>query len=151
MQTSVQPLCLEKMCGERIIDWGEELQINIPEVDRDHQHLVNLINELAQALARGEGKQVIGDILGEMADYVANHFYREERLMERTRFPELVEHIVDHWRFTQRLTALVHAFETGQEGVAAETLDFLADWFLGHIMDKDVKIGRHLAGLASGH
>ena len=132
-----------------MINWSEGLMVNNPDIDHDHKCLVEMINGLYLSLNRGEGKQVIGGILGDMADYVANHFYREERLMEQSRFPGLVEHIVDHWRFTQRLTDLIHAFEIGSENVALETLDFLSDWFIGHILDKDMAIGRYLAAAHS--
>ncbi|CAK0778889.1 hypothetical protein WCLP8_850002 [uncultured Gammaproteobacteria bacterium] len=133
--------------NEIMIEWSCDLMVNNHEIDSDHKHLVEMINGLYRAIGRGEGKQVIGDTLGNLADYVAGHFYREERLMEVSRFPDLVDHIVDHWCFTERLTGLVHAFEIGKEGVALETLEFLSSWFVNHIQEKDMKIGHHLATL----
>jgi hemerythrin len=128
----------------------EDMLVHNEIVDGDHRQLVRIINDLHAAVSAGLEHGVIEEILGSLADYVAGHFYREENLMERIRHPELVEHVLDHWRFTERLTKLIHSFEMGNREVASETLNFLLDWFGNHIQTMDKKIVDSLPVSAEG-
>ena len=42
-----------------LLNWDSSLSVNVAEIDKQHKKLINMINELNEAMKRGEGKNVI--------------------------------------------------------------------------------------------
>jgi len=62
--------------------WNERYSVNIALLDRQHQRLFDIFNELNAALAVGRGGTVMDSVLCRLTDYVKTHFVAEEALME---------------------------------------------------------------------
>ncbi|MGC8720293.1 MAG: hemerythrin domain-containing protein, partial [Thermodesulforhabdaceae bacterium] len=60
-----------------LIRWDESLSVGIAEIDDQHKRLVNMINELYDAMLQKKGKAVLSQIIKEMAEYAAVHFATE--------------------------------------------------------------------------
>jgi hemerythrin len=43
-----------------IIQWDESFSVNVAEIDKQHQRLLEMINELYDAMRQGRGKVIIG-------------------------------------------------------------------------------------------
>ena len=67
--------------------WSDKYAVQVSTFDRQHQMLFQTVNELHEALGKGQGKMVVGDVLKRLINYTATHFAAEESAMERTRFP----------------------------------------------------------------
>ena len=46
--------------------WSDELMLGIAELDRDHERLLDLLNELRDAVEIGDGRQVLSKVLEEL-------------------------------------------------------------------------------------
>ena len=92
-------------------------------------------------------KSYVSEVLCELADYTRDHFGREENLMRVTKFPRCVEHVVEHWKFIQKLSALIDRFERRQPDVLKECRTFLIDWLVAHISVEDREFGEYLKGM----
>ena len=86
-----------------LITWGEGLLVGIPEIDAEHEKIVNMINELHAAMKAGKGKSLMANILAEVEDYTKNHLAHEERLMVRYGYPEYSEHKAIHADFIVKI------------------------------------------------
>jgi hemerythrin-like metal-binding protein len=66
------------------MEWQDELSVGIAGVDAQHRGLIDMINELHEAMKRGKVR-LSGAILGEMV-YAATHFAAEAAAMTGTPF-----------------------------------------------------------------
>ena len=122
-----------------LMRWSDEFSVRVGEIDGQHRHLVDLINELYQAMQAGRGDEVIGAILDELVAYAAAHFSLEEQYMERFRFEGYAAHKRAHEAFVEKVLAVVEAFKAGRAGVTLGVMNFLRDWIVEHILKVDKK------------
>ena len=70
------------------IDWADSYSVNVAEMDKQHQQLVSLINELHRAMMAARVESTLetvadevasmGKTLQELIDYTSYHFATEE-------------------------------------------------------------------------
>jgi hemerythrin-like metal-binding protein len=137
----------DRPCTEIVmsIQWKSELEVNIPEIDRQHQKLVALINDLDAAMQDGRGKDVVGAVLDRLVDYTVYHFGAEEHLMDEHHYPGSVRHKAQHVEFVKKLIHFRSAYSEGRVGVSINVMTFLCDWLVEHIMGTDRQYVPHLA------
>ena len=128
------------------IDWDPSYSVEVAEFDEHHQYLFCLINILREALQSGKERPTVRMVLGELADYVNYHFAEEEALMEKTQYPELGEHRLQHQAFVARVANFQKDFDAGMENEALPLLEFLKDWIVEHIRKVDRRYSEHMKG-----
>ena len=124
--------------------WKEEYSVNIKEIDDQHKVLVGMVNEMHDAMSKGQGKEVLGPILDKMVDYTKKHFTTEERLMQQYRYPEFNEHKAKHTKMAEKVLALQKDFHQGSFQLTYEVSKFLKDWLNKHILGTDKKYSEFL-------
>jgi len=125
-------------------EWGEDMAIDHGPIDRDHQHLVDLVNQLHTATSQGQGQTVVAAILQDLLAYTQDHLRREEAEMAAAHYPDLAAHQKTHQRFMDGLEDLRHRYEAGSITVAAQLSALLRDWLSLHIRRSDKDLRRHL-------
>jgi hemerythrin len=66
--------------GMSFFQWRGEYSVHHPAIDRQHQQLFRLADDLHGAMTRGAGRQVMGDTLNSLIDYTLTHFATKNRL-----------------------------------------------------------------------
>jgi len=127
-----------------LIDWNDDLSVNIKEVDQEHKKLINLINSLHSAMGSGQGKKAMGPVLAGLVDYTKTHFAFEEQLMRKNRYPGYLNHKSLHDSLTEQVVELNNKYQEGKTLVTVEVLAFLKDWLTNHIKTVDKKYGPYL-------
>ncbi len=127
-----------------LIQWTQSLSVNIKEIDSQHKRLIELINLLHESMRAGKGKDVLGKVLGDLADYTVSHFGTEEGLFQKYGYPEYLRHKREHDELTKQVLALKDKFETGAPVITVELMNFLKDWLNGHILNSDKKYSEFL-------
>ncbi len=122
-----------------LLKWEAKLSVGIPSVDRQHQRLLELINELHDALSAGHGADAIGPVLTELLRYTQVHFKYEEELMRRHGFPGLRAHAETHAAFASQVRALASRPHANRSVVALEAQTLLRRWLVDHIRGEDQK------------
>ena len=87
----------------KVVPWSDALNIGIPEIDSQHQGLVDTINELWEAIVRKAEESDVARILDELQRYVVSHFTAEEALMRVQGYPRFEEHREEHRAFQARI------------------------------------------------
>ena len=125
-----------------IFEWTDEFSVGVAHLDDQHKKLVELINELFDAMAVGKGRDVLDGVIGELQKYVLIHFQSEERMMLINGFAGLEEHKEEHARFIEKIKEFKEKFESGDRKLTIEVVDFLKDWIINHIngMDKQYAV-----------
>lgn len=122
-----------------LIIWNESLQFGIPSIDKQHKRLVDLINQLYNAMRQGEGDRATQKILAELVNYTKVHFTFEEGLQEKAEYPGLQKHKEVHNALVQKVAGISAQVNAGSSNINMELMDFLQDWLVNHIQKEDRK------------
>ncbi len=119
--------------------WISSFETGIAVIDAQHRKLVGMLNELFDAMNRGEGNAVVGRILDGMVEYTQYHFGTEESLFARYGYPGSVEHIREHEALRKQVRKLRAGLRAGRNVFAHQIAEILKDWLRVHILQSDKK------------
>lgn len=126
--------------------WDAKYTLGIAELDRQHQKLFALFNELYEAMQEGHGNDVIDKVLDRAVDYTVYHFATEEKLLRDHGYAEEAAHRAEHGKLADQVKALVQKRRIGETHVAMAALKLLCDWLNNHILGSDRKFAPFLIG-----
>jgi hemerythrin-like metal-binding protein len=119
------------------VSWTDELSVSNSFIDNDHRKLINLVNELHDAMGQGHGKEILGKILAELINYTQEHFKREEEHMRKIGYPDYAIHKIEHDKLLKEVKELEEKFKAGNTMLSVKVSSFLRDWLVNHIMKSD--------------
>lgn len=123
----------------KLIQWTEEMSVQVPHLDNDHRFLIALINQLASAEKIGN-RRIAESVLDELINYTLDHFQHEELFLEGIGYPGLDRHKRLHNSFTDVIQDIrwqyLHGF---RPKINDEILFFLRNWLSKHILVEDMK------------
>ncbi len=127
------------------INWSDKLSVGVQQMDMQHKRLVELINELYEAMNSGKGNDVLGGVLNGLITYTKTHFKAEEQLMQQYGYANFPGHKKLHDELTSQVVELNEKIKSGQAVTAVSVGYFLKDWLQNHIMIEDMKYGQFIA------
>ena len=120
-----------------LFPWSDSYSVKVATIDIQHKGLVDLINQLHQAMATGKGKEALGKTLSSLVKYMHAHFKAEEGILQSHQYPDLGNHQAEHARFIKTITEFEDKFKKGDIVLTIEVMEFLKDWLAKHIMRID--------------
>ena len=129
-----------------LMNWDEKYAVGISEIDQQHKRLIQMINDLHEALVAKRGQQALADIVGRMVDYTAYHFSTEESLMKNNGYPQYGSHKHEHEGFAAKALELKQRVDMKSFVLTLEVLQFLREWLSNHILVNDKKYAPFLIG-----
>ena len=130
------------MASPLYIKWNDSYEHGIPIIDEQHRGLVVLINTFHYILKQGLAPESARPLKAALDAYVTLHFQTEEQLMEKAKYPGLEEHIELHGQLRKNIEDTVS--KVRKSGNPDEALNFLKDWWLGHINKADREASLHI-------
>ncbi len=128
-----------------LIEWREEFETGIPDVDHEHRELVDLINSLHEQLGNRADPETVSAFLGEVFARISAHFALEETIMRKHGYDEYEAHKAEHEKLLDDIRDIMDDYEAG---VYEEFEDRLAsrvrDWFVDHFKTKDARLHKKL-------
>ncbi|GLT18306.1 chemotaxis protein [Vibrio zhanjiangensis] len=121
---------------DKLMVWNDQLDIGLNEINRQHQTLLHLVNELHHLLKHGYGLAAIKRVVQGLIDYTANHFKYEEILFGQIGYQQTNEHIKKHNQLVERALDFQKRVEHGED-IGDELMQFLKNWLNQHIMIED--------------
>jgi len=123
-----------------LFPWKSQFNLQIPEIDAQHQNLVQTINALHYSMTHGETPNSLNQIINDLLEYTQNHFQTEENYFAQFNYPEAKQHRQEHLEFTRRVMEFKTNFDIGENrGLSLEILSFLCLWLKNHILGVDRK------------
>ena len=114
------------------MEWKAEYSVALPEIDKDHQILVDCMTEIEEAISKRESVQ---PGIAKLAYLSRTHFSAEETLMRAMGYSDIDAHVQEHKRFLTDLKALGgEAAATGQD---KESVARLKAWLENHFLSDD--------------
>ena len=127
--------------------WTPDLEVGIAEIDDQHKELFGKINDLRSAIHEGKGAEMINTTSRFLADYVLEHFSKEEQVMNKIDYPDYQLHKSEHTAFMRDLVGFKKNLDRLQvEGgitsfLVIEMHRRLHGWLLHHIGKEDKAFG----------
>ena len=134
-----------------IVEWRDQMSLDYLPLDSEHRAFLDVVNRSVPAARAGDFKTM--DLVFDACyDYVRNHFFHEEDVMERVSFPDMEAHMQAHRTFIQNISEFRKKYESAKtqaekQKQAMKTSDFLSLWFLGHVLSRDKLLKPYLVRL----
>ncbi len=119
------------------LTWDDTYSVNVKKLDDQHKELIALVGELNNAMIRGKGEEVLGEILEKLLQYTRTHFAEEERMMEIAGYPDIEVHKATHAWIAERVAEIRRNYRDGKATISQEVPRLLERWVLKHIMGTD--------------
>ena len=122
------------------------MSVNNASIDKDHQMLMQYVNEMHAAMASGKGKDHLGSILAKLVKYTQEHFAREEIVWKAGHYADFLKHKQEHTDLLHTVAEFKEKFDHGSALLTFDVMQFLRDWLTNHILKSDKE-----AAIATGH
>lgn len=132
----------------KFVEWSNELSVGIEEIDSQHKVLVDLLNEVHEAIQQGRTVEVTKSIIDRLDEYTRVHFAVEESLLRILHYQDYDRHKNDHDKLIAQLGDLRSKLDKGKGAIGFELVFFLKNWLTKHIMEGDKRYAAYL--LAQG-
>jgi two-component system NtrC family sensor kinase len=130
-----------------VFQWSDIYLIGIPEIDEQHQQLVQLVNRLGEWATFGAANSEFDAIVAEIFDYAATHFANEDHIWASMGIDvqHQQSHAGMHGNFVRQMRHMQQQFDKPQRD-APIVHSFLTAWLVYHILGEDKRMAR-LAGV----
>ena len=119
------------------------LQLNIREIDDQHQQLIDMINKTQDILDHQEDPISLVQVLNQLRELTIQHFTTEELLMTKYGYPDLKNHKSQHDISVQRTFDFDGTALMDDPSAAHALLKLLRSWLLTHISE-DAEMAKFL-------
>jgi len=119
-------------------EWHSGYSVGNSELDNQHKKILSLCQQSIDCISDDsrEGIAKFHLILNELAEYVDQHFRTEEAFLKACGYPQLAQHIEEHFEYRRKLTELLIGATFGE--VDKDSLyRYLAVWWYEHILTAD--------------
>ena len=129
-----------------LMEWSPAFSVKVKKFDDQHKKLVDLVNQLHDAMRSGQGNAMLGVVLQQLITYTSSHFGDEEKLMAAHAYPDLAAHKAEHQKLVAQVLDLQKKFQAGSSMLTLTVMNFLKDWLINHIQGVDKKYSAFLNG-----
>ena len=118
--------------------WRSTDSVGEPELDAQHRNLCTLAQALLGALRADSQGDAARNLLDDLMEATLAHFEFEERLLEESNYPGLLEHQAGHNRLLR--TILQFRFDLRHRRYRPEVAGkFIQAWVLDHVRKDDAR------------
>jgi hemerythrin len=122
-----------------LLTWSSKYSVKVESLDRQHTVLFGILNDLHEAMMKGQAQKMTGELLRKLVKYTREHFTAEEALMVSTGYPELAQHRIKHRDLIKQVDEFSACYERGETSLNLQLMNFLRDWLSNHIQNEDQK------------
>jgi hemerythrin len=120
-----------------LLTWNDGYSVKVKQFDDQHKKLIDMVNELHDAMKVGKGKEVLEKILAGLIQYTVTHFSNEERLMKLHNYPGYEQHKKEHNLLTMQVSDVQKKYREGSAVLSQSVMTFLKEWLQTHIQGTD--------------
>lgn len=127
-----------------MMEWSPAYSIKVKKFDDQHKKLVELLNQLHDAMRAGEGSAAQIAVLQSLVSYTGTHFKDEEQMLQTNGYPDFARHKGEHDKLVKQVLDLQNRIQSGSHIPTLSLLSFLKEWLITHIQGEDKKYGAFL-------
>jgi len=115
-----------------------------PLLEKEHQQLINLLEALDKCVSKGQSQNQAYKHLDDFVTLAEEHFKNEEEIMEAYKYPEIVNHKIEHTSLLEQLFTLRSKLRDGHTPFGTDYMKLLRNWLEDHLLDTDNKLEEFL-------
>lgn len=129
------------------VAWSDALCTGNRAIDNQHKYLIDIINDLADAIETGKTAQSLKKIVNLLQYYTEWHFCKEEDCMNRLKCPVAARNKDAHAQFIEAFLGFRGELDAGGDSleIATRMYKTLTAWLVQHIQGIDSNL-RHVSG-----
>ncbi len=127
-----------------LITWHDDYSINVCQIDFQHQELVELVNQLHDAVKSHSNPQTLDRLMIKLIESTTEHFATEEKLMIENDYPGYTIHKSQHDDLLWQLKDFAREVSGMPSSAFRFSFDISTDWLMKHIVESDVRLGKFL-------
>jgi len=136
-----------------IFPWTENFNTGLPNIDEQHQRLVQLLNLLADRMAHQSEIPALNSIFDELENYAVYHFQTEESIWHDFLPDDAME--AEHKEVHQAFIVAIGKLKNDKNSkpvnnVVEDILSFLTGWLASHILESDRFLAFVVQAIQSG-
>jgi hemerythrin len=125
---------------EWTIAWSENLTVDVPELDREHRQFILRANGLNKAMIECCDKATVKRLMELMLMEASHHFWHEEQLLVKWKYPDRAVHAHKHAQLTAQLNLAMKEFEEADISyVWAVKGLHMKQLLIDHLLKEDMK------------
>lgn len=130
----------------RTYDFTDELLTGNDMIDEQHMRLFEYINNLLRACGERKGRHEIERAKQFLEAYTEEHFSAEEKLQNKYKYPDRVNHKKYHDAFKNTIRELSEELERDGASVAlvGKINRSVGDWLVNHVKNQDKKVAEYI-------
>jgi hemerythrin len=129
-----------------LLSWSDSYSVKVKQFDEQHKKLIDMINQLHDAMKSGKGSETMGPVLKALATYTQTHFAAEEQLMKHYGYPDYESHKKEHNQLVMQVVDIQKQLLAGKAPITQTVMNFLRDWLVKHIQGVDKNYGLFFNG-----
>lgn len=128
------------------IEWKDEYECGLLEVDIQHKKLLRIAKKLYDIAQKpvAEYKRGISLVVKELGDYTKYHFETEETLMKQYFYPQFDDHSMSHSDFILETLSQLDNLSDANPCDGLQLYGYLCNWVVNHIAKEDKDFGHYV-------
>ena len=122
-----------------MIEWNDKFSVGISIIDEKHKKLVDIINIAIVAKEQNYNSDKTKEVFNEMVEYTYKQFSTEEGGMLNFNLSRYLYYRSELLNFMDSTIASYKDLAMDNYQLINETLEFLKNWFVDHILETDKK------------
>jgi len=127
----------ENEATKRLLHWQDKYKINISEADRQHEKMVDLMNDVHIMSHQKRSNKAISNALNVLVEYTKVHFAWEEDFFDGYGYEKATEHKAQHQKLIQELIIHQQSIEGASPKKVDKQMEQLNTWLIHHIERSD--------------
>ena len=123
-----------------LMTWYKSYSINNEELDKHHKTLFGIFNTLYDICIGNDKHNSFDDTINKLVMYSDYHFRAEEHYMMDTGYKDIDRQISEHEYFKLKVIELTQKSKTTDTMLCHDTIIFLGNWLMNHVIKEDKKI-----------
>lgn len=122
-----------------LFNWSDKYSVGVMELDNQHKELVNILNEIFDAMSARKSNETLGKIISKLVNYTKVHFSTEEKYMQKYNYSGYNSQKREHDAFIDKIQTFQRDFNAGKLTLSLDVSSFLKNWLVQHISVEDKK------------
>jgi hemerythrin len=126
--------------------WDDSVKTGHEMIDEQHKQLFTAVNGLLKACRENKGNDELTRSLNFLNDYTIKHFFDEEQVQLKHKYPDYPNHkkLHDDFKATVRDLKVQLIMKGPSEALINDVRSKIGDWLVTHIKGNDIRLGAYV-------
>jgi methyl-accepting chemotaxis protein len=137
--------------SKTVFQWSDSLATGNEQIDAEHKQLIRALNKFFDVCSTSSDSDTMQKTINFLLDYTVKHFYNEEQLQIRYKYPGYDNHKKFHENFKKNVHDLMVEFinKGASDELIKRAKHDIGEVIIAHIQHEDSRLAAHIKGQQS--